>query len=301
MWREIRERPRALLYSLLLHAGLLGLLAASLSFSPRLPQPERVEIVQAVALDEQRVQRELAALERAEAERRKAEEEAARKARLAREQEERRLAELRRRRAAEERRLEALVEQKAKAAQEAKRLAALRREQEAEARRLAELERRKKAEAERLAALERERKIAEAERRKAEEEARRKAEEEARRKAEEEARRRALEEEQRRLAQERARLALQEVARYTDAIRQRVERAWVRPTGLPKGLSAIVRVRLIPGGDVAGVQIARSSGNAAFDKSAEEAVYRAAPLPVPSDPEVFDRMREIQFVFKPEE
>ena len=36
----------------------------------------------------------------------------------------------------------------------------------------------------------------------------------------------------------------------------------------------------------------RSSGNPVFDRATENAIYLAEPLPVPTDPEVFEILRE---------
>jgi colicin import membrane protein len=44
----------------------------------------------------------------------------------------------------------------------------------------------------------------------------------------------------------------------------------------------------------------KSSGNPVFDRSAESAVYKAAPLPQPSDPKAAEALRDFQFIFKPE-
>jgi colicin import membrane protein len=62
----------------------------------------------------------------------------------------------------------------------------------------------------------------------------------------------------------------------------------------------VVQVRLIPGGDVVpgGVSIIKSSGNAAFDRSVEAAVYKATPLPVPSGP-LFESFRNLRLNFNP--
>jgi colicin import membrane protein len=59
-------------------------------------------------------------------------------------------------------------------------------------------------------------------------------------------------------------------------------------------------VRLAPGGNVIAVSILESSGNSAFDRSAEAAVYKAEPLPVPSG-NLFERFRDVNFVFDPNE
>jgi len=187
------------------------------------------------------------------------------------------------------------------------------------------LEQRQREEQERLAKLEQarleaerqkqqeeaRRKAAEEARRKAEEEARRKAEEEARRKAEEEAKR--LAEEARRKAEEEARKRAAEEARLQAElerrqqinaalvrIQQKVERNWLRPQSYQAGLSCIIQVRLAPGGKVIEAKVIRSSGNATFDRSAEVAVYKASPLPIPSDPEIFTTFQEFNFLFKPQ-
>jgi colicin import membrane protein len=59
-------------------------------------------------------------------------------------------------------------------------------------------------------------------------------------------------------------------------------------------------VTLLPGGDVKQVLVVKSSGNAIFDRSAESAVYRAAPWPQPKDPKAAADLRDFQFIFKPE-
>jgi colicin import membrane protein len=89
---------------------------------------------------------------------------------------------------------------------------------------------------------------------------------------------------------------------YEPVIRQKVERNWTPLPGIGKGLSCTVRVRLVAGGEVIGASVTRSSGNARFDRSAENAVYKASPLPVPADPDVFSQdFQEFDFEFKPEE
>ena len=90
------------------------------------------------------------------------------------------------------------------------------------------------------------------------------------------------------------------VDKYIPLIRQRVSRSWNSPVGIAKGLKCVVRVRLTPGGEVLSADVIRSSGNGIFDRSVEYAVYKAAPLPLPEDPTLFDNFREIEFVFDPD-
>ena len=91
-----------------------------------------------------------------------------------------------------------------------------------------------------------------------------------------------------------------EIARFEAIIRQKVERSWTRPANTQQGLECIVQVRLVPGGEVLQAAVVRSSGNALFDRSAVNAIYKASPLPVPDDKSMFDHFREFDFKFRPE-
>jgi len=82
-------------------------------------------------------------------------------------------------------------------------------------------------------------------------------------------------------------------------IRDKVQRSWIQPPGSGSDLSCTVEVRLIPSGEVIDAQIVRSSGNPAFDRSVEAAVFKASPLPVPADPDVMEQFRSLRFEFKP--
>lgn len=91
------------------------------------------------------------------------------------------------------------------------------------------------------------------------------------------------------------------VAEYTALIKAEVERRWVRPPSIRPGLYAEFRIRLLPGGDLQDVKLTRSSGDAAFDKSGENAIRLAGRLPVPADPALFNAaFRQFSFRFKPE-
>jgi colicin import membrane protein len=60
-------------------------------------------------------------------------------------------------------------------------------------------------------------------------------------------------------------------------------------------------VRLVPGGEVIDVSIAKSSGDDIFDRRAVNAAQKASPLPIPDDRATFERLglREINMTFKP--
>lgn len=109
-----------------------------------------------------------------------------------------------------------------------------------------------------------------------------------------------LEADQARLkAQQQARRS-SELQRYTLALRQQVGQHWV-DQGTWQGLETKLMVRLAPGGSVLDVVVVRSSGNIALDRSARAAIYKASPLPVPADPDLFASFQEFQFTFKPDD
>jgi len=103
-----------------------------------------------------------------------------------------------------------------------------------------------------------------------------------------------------------AELAAAEAARQkrivlnaTRTIMRKVERSWIRPPGTENGLTATIRVQVIPGGTVKAATVIKSSGHSGFDRSAELAVRKASPLPVPSDPTIFNQFRSFTFNFSP--
>jgi colicin import membrane protein len=155
-------------------------------------------------------------------------------------------------------------------------------------------------------ALEKEKKKQEQEKRKHDEEEkkqqveRKKQEKERQKQAEQTLREQLAEEEKGRSAARKAKLA-PEVDKYRAAIRQKVERNWIRPSASRKDLQCTVRVRLIPGGEVLEAKIVRSSGDPVFDRSVENAVHKASPLPLPENAELLEQFREIEFIFRPED
>lgn len=185
------------------------------------------------------------------------------------------------------------------AAQERTRREAERKQREAEAQRAAQEQQRQEAERVRLDTERKKQQAAEAEKKQRETE-RKQEQKQRQQQAEQTLREQLAEEEKSRSAARAARMA-PEADKYKAAIRQKVSRHWVRPAASRQGLQCTVRVRLVPGGEVLEAKVVRSSGDAVFDRSVESAVYKAAPLPLPEDAELFERFREIEFVFRPEE
>jgi colicin import membrane protein len=87
-----------------------------------------------------------------------------------------------------------------------------------------------------------------------------------------------------------------EAARWHAQIIARVTRAWIKPPSAQPGISCIVSVTQVPGGEVTAVRVNSCSINdAALRESVEAAVYRASPLPPPPDPALFERNLELTF------
>lgn len=92
------------------------------------------------------------------------------------------------------------------------------------------------------------------------------------------------------------------IDRYSGLITHRVESKWNRPLSARGGMVVTLRISILPGGEVANVIPVSSSGDAAFDASAVEAVRRASPLPVPEDANVFRQsFRNFTMKFRPED
>ena len=190
----------------------------------------------------------------------------------------------------EQQRLEEIRRREAEEKRQAEEQARLEREAEERRRREEEARRQREAEAEK------ERQRVEAERKRQEDIERQRAENERlRREAEAAARQAEIAAEDRRLAAMRSGAT----EAYMFAIQQKVVRSWVPPASARPGLECDVRVRQLQSGEVVSVNIVRCNGDAAVQRSIEAAVFKASPLPQPSDPAIFER--NLMLVFKPEQ
>jgi len=274
---EIAGNPRYLGYSAGLHVLIGIFLVFSLEWTHRPSAPPKVNVVQATVVDESKVAAEIqklkdeeAARNRADSARQKKLREDAAAAERRRKQEEKRLAELEKQKAETQRKVE----------EERQRLKVEQERTKAEAARARELEAKKKAEAERLAAIKKEKA------------------EEARKQAEQQLQEQ-LAAEQKAIEAERTRQVQGEVDRYIEIIKQHVQRRWIEPPNVSEGLSCKVQVRLGAGGIVLSARISASSGDPIFDRSVETAVMKASPLPLPRDPALLDKFRDLEFLFNP--
>ncbi|HYH41594.1 MAG TPA: cell envelope integrity protein TolA [Burkholderiales bacterium] len=101
------------------------------------------------------------------------------------------------------------------------------------------------------------------------------------------------------LAKERASAAQSLNDKYITLIQNHIKRKIVEPPNLQGDPEAIFNVILIPGGEVLTVKLARSSGVPAYDAAAERAILSASPLPLPSDPALFQQFRELNLKIRP--
>ena len=285
MWKVVRENPRAVIYAVLMHLGLLVLLMMSLDWTPTATKPGGTRPIQAKLVD----YKQLKAMEdRKLAEQRKAEQLVKQKAEAER-----------------KRKAEAVAKQKAETERKRKAEQAAKQKVEVERKRKADLAVKQKAEAERK------RKAELVAKQKAEAERKRKAEQAAKKKAEAERKARQEAARQREVEQAmQAEIAAEQqaekeardqgvVAEHVAYIQEKVRRNWLRPAGSSDDFTCTLEVSLIPGGDVAKARVVQSCGSAVLDRSVESAVFKAAPLPVPRDSGLFHYFRELRFVFSP--
>lgn len=269
------------------------------------------EIVKAVSVDNKEVMETVNRLKqervkqlRAEQSRQMALNRQAEQARKARLQEQQRLAKLKEESAKlaiarkkqleeEQQHLKELAIQKEK---EAKRLKALKTKQ-------LELEKKQQQEAEKLAELKKKQqeteKLAESKKRQMEE----KLKEDKAKAALAAAEKAKQEEAAARLAAQRAAQQAKvagEVDKYKALILNAIGSQWILPENVDSKLSSQFRIRLAPDGAVLDVHLTRSSGDPVLDRSAQSAIRKASPLPVPADSVTFDLFRDITLTVRPE-
>jgi len=102
------------------------------------------------------------------------------------------------------------------------------------------------------------------------------------------------------LKSQEAHLSQGEVNKYKALIVQAISENWLVPPGVNQRLSCELMIRVAKGGRVLDVQVSKSSGDQALDRSAKAAVLKASPLPVPSDDAEFKAFRQFALKVKPE-
>lgn len=82
---------------------------------------------------------------------------------------------------------------------------------------------------------------------------------------------------------------------YQRAIIAKVKENWAPPAEPAPNISCNIRVEQFTDGEIISAQVVDTCGSPAVDGSIIDAVYQASPLPIPSDPNLFER--ELQFPF----
>jgi colicin import membrane protein len=88
---------------------------------------------------------------------------------------------------------------------------------------------------------------------------------------------------------------------YRRRISDKIKRFIVLPPNLQGNPEVEFDVVLLPGGEVLGVKLKKSSAVAAYDNAVERAILKAQPLPLPPDPAMFRDFRELNLKFRPKE
>jgi colicin import membrane protein len=105
-------------------------------------------------------------------------------------------------------------------------------------------------------------------------------------------------------ALEAARTEYELVQSATALIQQVVQENWSRPPSARNGMRAILQIRMLPTGELLDATITQSSGDPAFDRSAETAVFRAAPFTELKDLPItiFNaNFRSLSLIFEPQD
>jgi colicin import membrane protein len=85
-------------------------------------------------------------------------------------------------------------------------------------------------------------------------------------------------------------------------IRAKISQVWRYPPSARPDMEVVVRIQLVPTGEVINVSIITGSGNEALDRSVLAAVSRAQPLPVPKETRLFEQQfRNFVMAFRPED
>mgnify|MGYP006078193313 CR=1 FL=1 len=91
---------------------------------------------------------------------------------------------------------------------------------------------------------------------------------------------------------------------YSAYITERIEANWNRPPSARRGMEAKLLIRLVPTGQVVSVALLKTSGNIAFDRSAEQAVYKVGNFDKlqKMDLRIFEKsFRQLELVFRPDD
>ena len=270
----------ALVYALLVHLLLFSLIIFNWDKLPLPAKKPVIEVIQAKAVDSHAYQEKINAIQ-AQKKREKQQRQAAIAKEKAKARAKRKKAQEKQRQAALQKKKRAIQRRKE---QEEKRKAAAREQKEALQQKKKEVERKRK--------LAQQRKQKEAQQRKEQQE----------KKLLEQQRINAEQAKQEAIAKRRnARKVKREIQRFTVMMQQQITRSWIRPHNTSSGLKCTLEVKITATGRVTMIRIIESSGNESFDRSAEIAVRKASPLPVPKNQDAATLFQQgFKLIFAPD-
>ncbi|NRA70606.1 MAG: cell envelope integrity protein TolA [Gammaproteobacteria bacterium] len=303
-----------LIFSLILHIGLVGLLVAAAYIKPVVKKKitHTKPVVQAVMVDQASVDQQIAKIRQAKAQQKSNDKARARK--LKREKNRIKALEKQRKKRQAEKIVsdklaaEAKKRQKSADANAAKSIAKAKKAEKAAAdakkKRIAADKAAAKAKAKRIADAKAEKakkvaadKAAQKKRDKIRRDKLKREKEAAERVKREAALAQEMASEQAQLTKARQRAVLSEVEKYTALIINAIRRQWNVDESM-KGKQCVLNIKLSSSGLVYNVKAI--SGDKYVCKSAQDAVYKARTLPVSKDPEVFAKLKEINLTVQPE-
>ncbi|MGA7749019.1 MAG: TonB C-terminal domain-containing protein [Gallionella sp.] len=88
------------------------------------------------------------------------------------------------------------------------------------------------------------------------------------------------------------------VDEYKAKIQEAIRRNIVALPGVPQNANTTFMVTLLPGGWLLKSELEKSSGYEAYDQAVERAIRKSDPLPVPPDPSLFSKFRELHMKFQ---
>ncbi len=90
---------------------------------------------------------------------------------------------------------------------------------------------------------------------------------------------------------------------FSGNIRNKVQSKWSRPPSARNGMKCLLKIQLIPTGEIIDVSVIKGSGNSAFDRSAEQAVKKAERFDLSGmESRIFEKyFRQFNLEFNPQD
>lgn len=89
------------------------------------------------------------------------------------------------------------------------------------------------------------------------------------------------------------------VDEYVAKIQAKIKGNIILPPDVPKGARAEFSVTLLPGGTILNVRLTKRSGDDAYDRAVERAIFKSQPFPLPPDTALFKKFRDLKLGFEP--